>query len=120
MKKQLKDLKSWDVKRIEAMYEEHGMGRYGIEQVARSFSLTESAASAMATAIKDRDAPKTPSRAVTETDPLGSAPPTDTLDAFNQYRAAQLAAQVQRAESRASLADCSAQELEALAVRDFG
>ena len=60
MKKQIKDLRSWDVKRIEAMYEEHGMDRQGVDIVARSFNITESAAEAMATAIKDRNVLEVP------------------------------------------------------------
>ena len=79
MKKQIKDLRSWDVKRIEAMNEEHGMDRQGVDIVARSFNITESVAEAMATAIKDRNAPKSPSRSVTETAGVGPGPPTGAI-----------------------------------------
>jgi len=118
--KQLNDLKSWDVKRIDAMFEQHGMGRKGIDIVSRSFSITESAAEAMATAIKDRNAPKP----VTESGEVvgSSAPPTDALGAHNQYRASKLASEVNAAQARieadgGSLAGLSTQQLQALAAR---
>ena len=120
MKKQIKDLRSWDVKRIEAMYREHGMDRQGVDIVARSFNITESAAEAMATAIKDRGSPKSPSRSVTETAALGPAPPTG--DVHKQHLAALLASEVQAAEAKieadgGSLRSLTTQQLEAIAAR---
>ncbi len=119
MTKQLSDLKSWDVKRIDAMFEEHGTERYGIEQVARSFSLTESAAGAMATAIKERNAPKP----VTESAPdlTTSAAALDADASRNAALAFRLHQQVNEADSRiaaagGSMAGLSIQELQYLAA----
>ncbi len=112
--KQLNDLKSWDVKRIDAMFEQHGMGRKGIDIVSRSFSISESAAEAMATAIKDRNAPK---KAVTESAPDLTAAGTTTDPGASRKTdlALRLVQQVQAAEAK-PLAECSIQELQALAA----
>ena len=113
MTKLLSDLKPWDVKRIDAMFMQHGTERYGIEQVARSFSLTESAAGAMATAIKERNAPKP----VTESAPAAAVAPDDAARYAGASQKAALAfklqAQVQAAEAK-PLSECSLQELQSL------
>jgi len=119
---EIRALKPAQVGGIKRIYESFGTGRDGIHRVARTFHISESAASTMATAVSTAPKPKP----VTESAPdlTAAAAASDARAASNAqaahaardaYLTAELAAQVQAAAAK-PLNECSPQELEALAA----
>jgi hypothetical protein len=51
--RELKDLNPAAVTRIRAMYADHGFGQENVRRVARTFSISESSAGALAEAIRE-------------------------------------------------------------------
>lgn len=122
--KKLTDLTSDQVGRIAALCRIRGADPATVSRVAKTWQITESDARALAMASTTKAKAPTATRAITESgDASGfvdAAPPATARDAHRSYLAGKLAAQVQSAEARPSLAECSTQELEALALARFG
>jgi len=112
---ELQELKPGQVGAIKRIYESFGTGSDGVGRVAKAFHISDSAAAAMATAIKES---KSPPNSVTEAAPVPDPTAAAIVDAHSaraSYLAGNLARTVNKAAAK-PIGDCSIQELEALAA----
>ena len=110
----LTDLSKAEVGSITRVFRAHGTDRARVSRVAKTFRITESDASNLATAATT--APKSP-KVVTESaaDLTSAAANTDAHTNRKASLAVKLFNQVQQAEAK-PISECSLQELESLAA----
>jgi hypothetical protein len=104
----LKDLNTAAVTRIRAMYADHGMGQENVQRVARTFSISEASAGALAEAIREprpepaRFDPKTSIASKVSTQVLESV--ATTMQRANAAESDMSRATLQQLEAWAALA----------------